>query len=142
MDVFIGKTWVYHHELSDKSEHTFLDAAGVPKETQTKIIEAIPIMIFSKDGDELTIRIESKDHVLIRENKAKLGIESDTVTPDGRKAKTLMKMEGGVLKAEVKVEGLDFVVSTIHEIKDDDLHVTFDIPALALKTTTVFKNEK
>lgn len=76
---------------------------------------AKPNMIISVEGDLISIRSEST--FKNTEISFKLGVEFDEITPDDRKVKSIITLDGGVL---VHVQKWDGKSTTIKRRRDGD----------------------
>ncbi|NP_001085617.1 MGC82636 protein [Xenopus laevis] len=115
----------------------YMVEVDVPFLTRKAACNLKPDVIISKAGDVIKIRSEStfKNH----EISFKLGEEFDEETADGRKTKTNVTLENGILIQLQKWSGKESTIT--REVKDDDQMVTTCIAGDA-KAVRVYKKKK
>ncbi|KAG8441896.1 hypothetical protein GDO86_010903 [Hymenochirus boettgeri] len=110
MDCFLGTWGLEHSENFD----AYMEAVGVGFITRKAAGSLKPDVLISVDGDVYKVRTEStfKNSEFV----FKLGEEFDETTADGRKTKTTVTLENGVLIQFQKWDGKESTVT--REIKD------------------------
>ncbi|KAM4704859.1 myelin P2 protein-like [Rhinophrynus dorsalis] len=116
---FIG-TWVLEQNNKDDF-NKYMEAVGVGAITRTAACALKPDLIISRNADDVwTVRTEST--FKNSEFSFKCGEEFDECTADGRKTKTTVTLENGVLKQKQKWNGKESVIT--REVKDGKLITT------------------
>ncbi|XP_040287962.1 myelin P2 protein-like [Bufo bufo] len=116
VDQFVG-TW----RLRDSQGFDeYMQCLEVGFATRKAGAMAKPNVVISKNGDEICLKTESS--MKTTEMKFKLGEEFDETTADGRKTKTIITCDGGVLTQVQKWEGKETTIK--REIKEGQLVVT------------------
>ncbi|XP_055288484.1 fatty acid-binding protein, adipocyte [Moschus berezovskii] len=112
-DAFVG-TWKL---VSSENFDDYMKEVGVGFATRKVAGMAKPTLIISVNGDVVTIKSEST--FKNTEISFKLGQEFDEVTPDDRKVKSTVNLDGGAL---VQVQNWDGKSTTIkRKLVDDKL---------------------
>ncbi|KAE8599095.1 hypothetical protein XENTR_v10017058 [Xenopus tropicalis] len=120
-------------ETDKENFDRYLTALDVPFMARKAAGALKPDVIISKEGNVIKIRSEStfKNHELC----FKLNEEFDEPTPDGRKTKTTVTLENGVLVQRQKWNGKESTVT--REVKDNQMVTTCiigDIKAVRIFT--------
>jgi len=130
MEGFLGK-WKL-----DSSEHfeSYMKEVGVNMVTRKAAAALKPTNIITAEPNSYYI-IRSESSLGNHDTKFKLDEEFDETTQDGRKAKSIIRLEGKKLTQEQKAE----VSSTIIRELTDDKTLTATLLANDVKCTRVYK---
>ncbi|MEE6517699.1 hypothetical protein FKM82_028068 [Ascaphus truei] len=117
-DAFLA-TWTLKENNKDAFD-AYMEAAGVSLITRKAACALKPDCTISQNGD--TITIKSVSTFKNSECSFKIGEEFDETTADGRKTKTTVTLDHGVLSQKQKWDGKETTIT--REVKDGEMIVT------------------
>ncbi|XP_053323964.1 fatty acid-binding protein, liver-like [Spea bombifrons] len=118
VEAFLGKWKLVQNNSEDFNK--YMEALNVSLLTRKAACALKPDVIFSMEADVITFKTEST--FKSSEISFKLGEEFDETTADGRKTKTTVTLENGVLVQVQKWDGKETVIN--REVKDGELITT------------------
>jgi hypothetical protein len=104
---------------SSENFDEYMKAIGVGLVQRKMAATLKPTVILSNDGDKWSMGLRTK----VRNNDISWvdGVEFDEVTLDGRKSKTLIKLEGEDKLVQVQKDGDTIITTITREIVNDKL---------------------